>query len=74
MGRGARKTSYLRVQFLHIKAHRTRHTEAPRSAILAVAVSMVTDAHHMPCDGTEYSNFGIDRFYRQNRSNASAAS
>jgi hypothetical protein len=44
------KTSYLRAQFLRIKARR-----GAKKAILAVAASMLTAAYHMLRDGTEYN-------------------
>ena len=44
------KTSYLRAQFLRIKARR-----GAKKAILAVAASMLTAAFHMLRDGTEYA-------------------
>jgi transposase len=59
------KTSYLRAQFLRIKARR-----GAKKAILAVAASMLTAAYHMLRDGTEYNDLGIDHFDRQDRSKA----
>lgn len=44
------KTSYLRAQFLRIKARR-----GAKKAILAVAASMLAAAFHMLRDGTEYN-------------------
>ena len=45
------KTSYLRAQFLRIKARR-----GAKKAIMAVAASMLTAAYHMLRDGTEYAD------------------
>ena len=42
------KNSYLRAQFLRLKARR-----GAKKAILAVAASMLTAAYHMLRDGTE---------------------
>jgi transposase len=56
------KTSYLRAQFLRIKARR-----GAKKAILAVAASMLTAAYHMLRDGTEYNDLGSDHFDRQDR-------
>lgn len=49
------KTSYLRAQFLRIKARR-----GAKKAILAIAASMLTAAFHMLRDGTEYNDLGSD--------------
>src|SRR4030095_14293018 len=57
------KTSYLRAQFLRIKARR-----GAKKAILAVAASMLTAAYHMLRDGTEYNDLGPDHFNTQDRS------
>jgi len=57
------KTSYLRAQFLRIKARR-----GAKKAILAVAASMLTAAFHMLRDGTEYNDLGSDHFDRHDRS------
>jgi transposase len=59
------KTSYLRAQFLRIKARR-----GAKKAILAVAASMLTAAYYMLRDGTEYADLGPDYFDRQDRSKA----
>ena len=56
------KTSYLRAQFLRIKARR-----GAKRAILAVAASMLTAAYHMLRDGTEYNDLGSDHFDRRDR-------
>ncbi|QQX89932.1 IS110 family transposase (plasmid) [Cupriavidus necator] len=53
------KTSYLRAQFLRIKARR-----GAKKAILAVAASMLTAAYHMLRDGVEYADLGPDYFDR----------
>jgi transposase len=47
------KDSYLRAQFLRIKARR-----GPKKAILAVAASMITAAYYMLRDGLEYRDLG----------------
>ena len=47
------KDSYLRAQFLRIKARR-----GPKKAILAVAASMLTAAYYMLRDGLEYRDLG----------------
>ena len=57
------KTSYLRAQFLRIKARR-----GAKKAILAVAASMLTAAYHMLRDGVEYADLGADFLDRQDRS------
>jgi transposase len=57
------KTSYLRAQFLRIKARR-----GAKKAILAVAASMLTAAFHMLRDGTEYNDLGSDHFDRHDES------
>jgi hypothetical protein len=57
------KTSYLRAQFLRIKARR-----GAKKAILAVAASMLTAAYHMLRDGVEYTDLGADFLDRQDRS------
>jgi transposase len=57
------KTSYLRAQFLRLKARR-----GAKKAILAVAASMLTAAFHMLRDGTEYNDLGSDHFDRHDRS------
>jgi len=59
------KTSYLRAQFLRIKARR-----GAKKAILAVAASMLTAMYHMLRDGAEYCDVGADHFDRQDRSKA----
>ncbi|WP_460483864.1 transposase, partial [Cupriavidus yeoncheonensis] len=53
------KTSYLRAQFLRIKARR-----GAKKAILAVAASMLTAAYHILRDGVEYADLGPDYFDR----------
>jgi transposase len=47
------KDSYLRAQFLRLKARR-----GPMKAIIAVAASMLTAAFHMLSTGTEYNDLG----------------
>lgn len=57
------KTSYLRAQFLRIKARR-----GAKKAILAVAVSMLTAMYRMLRDDAEYCDLGLDHFDRHDRS------
>ncbi len=57
------KTSYLRAQFLRLKAR-----GGAKTAILAVAASMLTAAFHMLRDGTEYNDLGSEHFDRQVKS------
>lgn len=56
------KDSYLRAQFLRIKARR-----GAKKAILAVAASMLTAAYFMLRDGVEYLDLGADHFHRHDR-------
>ena len=51
------KNSYLRAQFLRIKARR-----GAKKAIIAVAASMLTAAYFMLRDGVEYLDLGADHF------------
>ena len=51
------KDSYLRGQFLRLKARR-----GPKKAILAVAASMITACYYMLRDGVVYHDLGIDYF------------
>lgn len=59
------KRSYLRAQFLRIKARR-----GAKKAILAVAASMLTAAYYMLRDGTQYADLGAEYFQRQDRNKA----
>jgi transposase len=59
------QSSYLRAQFLRIKARR-----GAKKAILAVAASMLTAAYYMLRDGTEYADLGPQYFQRQDRTKA----
>jgi transposase len=54
--------TYLRAQFLRIKARR-----GAKKAILAVAASMLTSSYHMLRDGTEYQDLGGDHFERRDK-------
>jgi transposase len=54
--------TYLRAQFLRIKARR-----GAKKAILAVAASMLTAAYHMLRDGVEYNDLGADHFARHDK-------
>jgi transposase len=56
------KESYLRAQFLRIKARR-----GPKKAILAVAASMLTAAYYMLRDGLEYRDLGPHYLDRRDR-------
>ncbi len=56
------KDTYLRAQFLRIKARR-----GAKKAILAVAASMLTAAYYMLRDGVEYLDLGADHFDRHDR-------
>jgi transposase len=56
------KETYLRGQFLRLKARR-----GPKMAAVAVAASMLTAAYHMLRDQTEYRDLGADYFARRDR-------
>lgn len=56
------KDSYLRAQFLRLKARR-----GPKKAILAVAASMLTAAYHMLRQGVDYRDLGPAHFDRHDR-------
>ena len=58
----AKRKTYLRAQFLRIKARR-----GAKKAILAVAASMLTAAYHMLRDGTQYQDLGGDHFQRRDK-------
>ena len=58
-----KKDSYLRAQFLRLKARR-----GAKKAILAVAASMLTATYFMLRDGVEYQDLGPDHFDRRDRS------
>jgi transposase len=62
-----KKDSYLRAQFLRLKARR-----GPKKAILAVAASMLTAAYYMLRDNVEYRDLGPHHFERRNQSKAVA--
>jgi transposase len=57
-----KKDSYLRAQFLRLKARR-----GPRKAILAVAASMLTAAYHMLQSGVVYQDLGSLHFDTRDR-------
>jgi transposase len=60
---GARKKdSYLRAQFLRIKARR-----GAKKAIMAVAASMMTATYYMLRDGVEYRDLGGHHFDRRDK-------
>jgi Transposase IS116/IS110/IS902 family len=52
-----KKDSYLKAQFLRIKARR-----GPKKAIMAVAASILTAIYHMLKDGTLYQDLGSNHF------------
>lgn len=60
-----KKDSYLRSQFLRLKARR-----GPKKAIIAVAASMLTATYYMLRDGIEYQDLGADHFDRRDKSKA----
>lgn len=62
------KDSYLRAQFLRIKARR-----GGKKAILAVAASMLAATYVMLRDGVEYRDLGPDHFARHDKSRPSDA-
>lgn len=57
-----KKDSYLRAQFLRLKARR-----GAKKAILAVAASMLTAAFHILRDGVEYRDLGPLHFDRRDK-------
>jgi transposase len=57
-----KKDSYLRAQFLRIKARR-----GAKKAILAVAASMLNASYFMLRDGVDYRDLGADHFDRFDR-------
>jgi transposase len=52
--------SYLRAQFLRLKARR-----GPKKAVMAVAASILTAAYHMLRDKSDYRDLGPDYFVRR---------
>src|SRR6185503_2083330 len=56
------RASYLRAQFLRLKARR-----GAKKAFLAVAASMLTAAYYMLRDGVEYQDLGAHHFDRRDR-------
>ena len=57
-----KKDSYLRAQFLRIKSRR-----GAKTAILAVANSMLTAAYYMLRDGVEYHDLGSQHFVHRDK-------
>jgi transposase len=55
------KESYLRAQFLRLKARR-----GPKKAAIAVAASILTSIYHMLKDKVEYRDLGFDYYVRRN--------
>lgn len=60
-----KKDSYLRAQFLRIKARR-----GAKKAIIAVAASMLTACFYMLRDGVEYADLGAAHFDRRDQGKA----
>ena len=58
-----KKDSYLRAQFLRLKARR-----GPKKAIIAVAASILTAIYHMLKDGTLYQDLGSNHFQSRTKS------
>jgi transposase len=56
------KETYLRAQFLRLKARR-----GPKKAAVAVAASILTIAYHMIRDKTEYRDLGVDHFVHRDK-------
>lgn len=56
------KNTYLRAQFLRIKARR-----GPKKAVVAVAASILSAAYHMLRDHTAYRDLGPDHFSSRDR-------
>jgi transposase len=56
------KASYLRAQFLRIKARR-----GAKKAVVAVAASILQAAFYMLRDGVEYRDLGADHFVRRDK-------
>jgi uncharacterized protein (DUF934 family) len=54
--------SYARAQFLRIRARR-----GPKTAIIAVAASMLTSIYYMLRDGTDYRDLGPQHFTQIDR-------
>jgi transposase len=57
-----KKDSYLKAQFLRIKARR-----GPKKAIMAVAASILTAIYHMLKDGTLYQDLGSNHFQTRSK-------
>src|SRR5207247_7913244 len=57
------KDSYLRAQFLRLRARR-----GPKKAIVAVAASMLTGIYYVLRDGVEYRDLGANYFQTLDRS------
>jgi transposase len=57
-----KKDSYLKAQFLRIKARR-----GPKKAIMAVAASILTAIYHMLKDGTLYQDLGPNYFQTRSK-------
>jgi transposase len=60
-----KKDSYLRAQFLRLKARR-----GAKKAIIAVAASMLTVCYYMLRDGVEYADLGPSHFDRRDQGKA----
>jgi len=57
-----KKDSYLKAQFLRLKARR-----GPKKAIMAVAASILTAIYHMLKDGTLYQDLGSNHFQTRSK-------
>ena len=57
-----KRDGYFHAQFLRIKSRR-----GPKKAILAVAASMLTAAHHMLKHNVDYRDLGADHFDRRDK-------
>ena len=59
---GRKKSSYLKAQFLRLKARR-----GPKKAIMAVAASILTAIYHKLKDGTLYQDLGSNHFQSRSK-------
>ena len=59
---GGAEESYLKAQFLRLKARR-----GPKKAIMAVAASILTAIYHMLKDGTLYQDLGSNHFQSRSK-------
>jgi transposase len=61
------KNSYLKAQYLRLKARR-----GPKKAAIAIAASILTIVYHMLRDGTYYQDLGHEYFARRNPARTAA--